>query len=911
MPGPPTIESGDAAAIAAEHGAFRRAATAAGVRYRERRSFRRLWNGLTIAVQPRELGKLRRLSGVAELYPVQSVTLPEGPSVTVPQMLSALEMTGADYVQHTLGIRGEGIRVGVIDTGVDYDHPDLGGDGIARSGSTAFPNRKVVAGWDFVGDADGTDPHPDPYPDDCHGHGTHVAGIVAAQGGVPGVAPGALIGAYRVFGCNAVSTTELIVAALERCLEDGMDVVNLSIGAPFEWPEYPTARAADRLVRHGVVVVAAQGNNGAAGVYAANAPGTGSGVIAVASFENLRFHVPIFTTTPHDQVTFYTHARGSGPPPTTGTFELARTRTVSSPGDACLPLAAGSLAGKVALIRVGVCGAHRKSLNAQDAGAAAVILYPDFDGPYRPDVSGSPAVTIPVVNVTRADGERLDADVQQGAVSLTWTISSIPNFLAGRISGFSAYGPAPELSRKPNLGAPGGSVFSTWPLELGGYLNDSGTSMSTPQVAGAVALLLEAKPRTRPSDVQLLLENSSRPALSEVDPTRLDHVHRQGAGLLDIRATIEATTRVEPPHLELGESEAGPHTRRLTIRNQSARAVAYTLEHQPAMATGPDPYILSVHNDAAAVTFDPPSLTVRPAGLAHLDVTIAPPATLPDLGVYGGYLVLRSNGDEKAVRIPYLGFKGDYQALRTLAPTAAGFPWVAKLVDGSLIQQPAGAVFTMVDDDVPWIAYHLAHQASELVMEVFDAASGKPWHVIHSQRFVRRNATGGSFFADPWDGRAQVGRGRIFEVPDGSYVLEISALRALGDKNNSAHWDTWTSPPFTIARRALLQTEWGTAGEGGEALPFELELAPVEPNPARGSMTFAFTLPHAGPATIDVFDVAGRRLHSWRWGPLAPGEHTVSWDGRSDSGARAPTGAVLVRLSAAGRSVIRTAVLLH
>jgi subtilisin family serine protease len=147
----------------------------------------------------------------------------------------------------------------------------------------------VVTGWDFVGDAFNADassssynpvPTEDANPDDCAGHGTHVAGIIGANAG--GVAPNVTFGAYRVFGCNGSTEADVMMAAMERALADGMQVVNQSIGSSFQWPEYPTAKAADRLVKAGVVMVASIGNSGTSGLYAAGAPGVGKKVIVVA-----------------------------------------------------------------------------------------------------------------------------------------------------------------------------------------------------------------------------------------------------------------------------------------------------------------------------------------------------------------------------------------------------------------------------------------------------------------------------------------------------------------------------------------------------------------------------------------------------------------------------------------------------
>jgi subtilisin family serine protease len=161
-------------------------------------------------------------------------------------------MTGADFVQNTLGFTGKGIKVAIMDTGIDYDNPDLGG---------CFGRGcRVFTGWDFVGDAYNADsssllysptPVPDANPDDCNGHGTHVSGIVGANGVVKGVAPDVRFGAYRVFGCNGSTEADIMLAAMERALADHMDILNMSIGSAFTWPQYPTAVAADRLVRGG------------------------------------------------------------------------------------------------------------------------------------------------------------------------------------------------------------------------------------------------------------------------------------------------------------------------------------------------------------------------------------------------------------------------------------------------------------------------------------------------------------------------------------------------------------------------------------------------------------------------------------------------------------------------------------
>jgi len=260
--------------------AFRSNAAKSGVQFNERFVFKRLWKGLSVEASAENISLIKGLQGVAAVYPVLNVPRPTT-QPAAPELAHALAMTGADIAQNELGLSGAGVKVGIIDTGIDYNHPDLG--------SCFGPGCRVITGHDFVGDrydAAGSGgaliAHPDSDPDDCNGHGTHVAGIVGASGnfadgGARGVAPGVTFGAYRVFGCEGSTDSDIMIAAMERALADGMNVVNMSIGAAFQtWPQYPTAVAADALVDAGVVVVTSIGNSGAQGVYSAGAPGVGS-----------------------------------------------------------------------------------------------------------------------------------------------------------------------------------------------------------------------------------------------------------------------------------------------------------------------------------------------------------------------------------------------------------------------------------------------------------------------------------------------------------------------------------------------------------------------------------------------------------------------------------------------------------
>ncbi len=613
-----------------------------------------------------------------------------------------------------------------------------------------------------------------------------------------------IFGAYRVFGCEGSTMSDIMLAAMERALADGMQVLNISIGAAYVWPQYPTAQAADRLVNKGIVVVASIGNNGANGLYSAGSPGLGKKVIGVASFDNTSIWLNYFTLSPDDMQIGYAPATGAPLPPTSGTSEMARTGTPQTTDDACSPLTAGSLTGKIALIRRGTCSFYTKAFYAQQAGAIGVVIYNNNAGRFSPTVAGTPAITIPVVAVSDTEGTLIDSRFADGSVELTWTSErgSFPNPTGGLISTFSSYGLSPDLSLKPDIGAPGGNIFSTYPLEKNdGYASLSGTSMSSPHVAGAVSLLLQAKPKTNAQIVRTILQNSADPKPWWGNPGLgfLDNVHRQGAGMLDIDDAIRATTMIEPGKISVGESEDGPATRTLTIENKGSSAVTYDLSFVNALSTG-DVIVPSFWLSDAEVAFNTTSVVVPAGGKSSVLATIFP-ATGPDKGQYGGYMVFTPQEGGQVYRVPFAGFVGDYQNIQSLEPTSYGFPWLSAISGGNYtkIINPTNKIFTMQGDDIPYFLVHFEHQVRTFRIEIFAAGSGKSWHRAYTEDYVPRNSSSSGFFVFPFDGTTFAGK-KSYTVPDGTYYARISALKPLGDDNNVDHWEIWTSPTFLIDR---------------------------------------------------------------------------------------------------------------
>ncbi|KAJ2755108.1 hypothetical protein IWQ56_006438, partial [Coemansia nantahalensis] len=285
------------------------------------------------------------------------------------------EMTGVQRALEELGLDGRGVRIGIIDTGVDYMHPELG----ACWKTAGCPWQ---AGRDLVGDSfDYSAPDqpitPNATPVDCVGHGTHVSGILAARGPlVQGVAPGATFGMYRVFGCprnggGAPTTEAVIIQAMEAAYKDGHDIISMSLGGG-GWAESPMAAYAAGLAARGVVVVAGNGNTGKNGLLTTDAPAVGNGVIGVGSVENWRFSGPgIVLVSQQGSFDVPTQQSHQYATPFAFAGDMPVVAVVDSEGspDACRPIAA-SLVGKVALVSSGNCTLIAKGGILQQAGAA-------------------------------------------------------------------------------------------------------------------------------------------------------------------------------------------------------------------------------------------------------------------------------------------------------------------------------------------------------------------------------------------------------------------------------------------------------------------------------------------------------------------------------------------------------------
>jgi minor extracellular serine protease Vpr len=613
-------------------------------------------NVVTMSVPAARLTDLTRIAGVVSVKPVARYEVQEDPGG------SGSLAQAADYLQATpvrnQGFDGTGVRVAVLDTGVDFTHEFLGGPGTVEAYNTCFaqnavapsgicadlfgPNApKVKGGTDFVGEkwngaANSPPLAPDPNPIDFEGHGTHVSDIAtgrSADGTHKGIAPGADLFVVKV--CSSVSTACSSVAMLEGLdwvldpngdgdISDAMDVVNLSIGSPYGQEQDDTTLAVDNVVHAGVVAVLSAGNS-ADRPFIVGSPSTAARAISVAQ-----------TALPDDKLQTIETDKGitvrnsrlqtwSTPPSGTISAPLVPSADAPSTTEGCEAADFANFpAGAVALIQRGTCNASLKAQNAQAAGASAVIIWNNVAGD-PPDFSfgGGAAVTIPTYTISQNDGRALLAAAKAGTVTVTIDPANFTS-LTNTTVGTSSRGPAISGIRpKPDIGAPGAWLSA----EVGTgneQTNFSGTSGAAPVITGAAAIVLSKFPKTTPAIVKARLLNAASPenrtpdAQANLFPTPITRI---GAG--EVRIAPAVTNSGVLLNKALGSGNVGfglPHVTKkttfsagLSIRNTGSAAKSYQLS--PTFRDAAD-------ENAGVSVRTPTSVTVPAGGVTSFNVQV-------------------------------------------------------------------------------------------------------------------------------------------------------------------------------------------------------------------------------------------------------------------------------------------------
>ena len=641
--------------------------------------FQDAYNGISAIVPAAKMDEVGQLAGVKRVQVARTFHLDNTASAQYVNVPAVWNGAG--------GFTGDGVTIAVLDTGIDYTHAMFGGAGTADAfdeadeldtvlGQDEFGD-KIIGGFDFVGDdydADSDDPAestpmPDPDPLDCDGHGSHVAGTAAGYGVLPngttypgpwtsttfatttflvepGMAPESSILAYRVFGCAGSSAEDVIVAAINQAVADGADVINMSLGSVFGRPDEPSSIASNNAVDAGVVVVAAAGNAGP-GAYIHDSPGSADKVIGVAAVDASRAQLPGANINIAGGPVQAINANEAPLPAGPHQIKVLRNDdgTVSL---GCDPDEYVDVEDKIVVTLRGTCARVARAIFGEQAGAAAVVMintataFPPFEGPIEenPDTGEEFLVTIPFLGVRGLLGpdpvEDPDRLVAADGQFATLTASGItnPGFLT--LASFTSGGPRnPDSIAKPDVTAPGVSVFSTNVGSgfRGAYI--SGTSMATPVTAGVSALIREAHPSWTPAFVKGALMNTA-----EAGPTKFVSGYDPrlaGAGAVQADRAVATVAMTTTPNgrntLSYGYDQltaAYSETQSVTINNTGGSPLTYNLA---ATFVG--------NPRGTDFTFSPSSVTVPAGGSATVDVTVAltgaevaalPPAVASNFG---------------------------------------------------------------------------------------------------------------------------------------------------------------------------------------------------------------------------------------------------------------------------------------
>ncbi len=566
------------------------------------REYSEAFNGVSVSLPAKLIEKVAENPDVASVWSQVEYTVADGStpkaSVTsefVGKPTIGLSLLGLDKLQaegHTGIIKsgpraGQKVKVGVLDTGIDYNHPDLkavykgGHDLVNNEGFDANGNVKYVDDHDPMETtyddwvADKANPNaivgqpPADYKLYITSHGTHVSGTIAANTtnnnnvySANGVAPDVDLYGYRVLGPGGRGTSDSVLNGIDQAVKDDMDVINLSLGATVNDPFYPTSIAINNATLAGVVCDVAAGNNGP-GQATVGSPGTSALAITVGA-STIPGEIPVMTIK-NGSASYQSRLFGKTFAQADDAFK-GQTFPIVDVGLGSVADYNGlDMSGKIALVKRGGEFLQTKMANAHKAGVAGMIIWnntadADSQG-YINNFLGVSMDNVYSVSLTQAQGQVLSEAISKDPKSATITYPAtldVPISKKGdELASFSSTGPVKDWTIKPDVVAPGVDISSTVPYDVWepqdgvsvenrdykfAYELMSGTSMATPHVAGISALILAANPEYTPADVKSALMNTAKDINTD---SKTYSVYQVGAGRVNPARAIKEKVKIQ------------------------------------------------------------------------------------------------------------------------------------------------------------------------------------------------------------------------------------------------------------------------------------------------------------------------------------------------------------------------------
>lgn len=675
------------------------------------REYDYLFSGFALELPESNILNLITIPGINAIYPnvhyEETVVEMNIVNDIKPNMIYSTPYVGAPAVWE-LGYTGEGMTVAVIDTGVDYTHPEL---------AHAFGEYK---GYDFYDNDNDPINLFDPINETQY-HGTHVAGTIVASSF--GIAPDANMLAYRVLGPDGGSTNQ-VIAAIEQAVIDGADVMNLSLGNSLNDPDYATSIALDWAMAEGVVAVTSNGNSGP-DLWTVGSPGASRDAISVGSIALPSIGYSIGFNTLNNN---YLSAKVMG---TSSAEEVValdnNSYEVVSVGLGTQDEYQGvDVNGKIALIERGVISFEEKSFNAYYNGAVAAIIYNNVDEEFEAEAE----FALPTFYLSLHDGEGLTEEIAIGNNELTISVSAVA--VLATISDFSSKGPAyGTWMIKPDIVAPGDDILSCYPG--GYYASAGGTSMASPHVAAAALLVKQAHPEYTPSEVKSVLMNTAN---SLIDPnTNKPYLHNeQGAGELRILDAILADTIVNPGSFSFGKfvKNNGKQVEGGSFEIQNLSNVDKTYTFKVEFFGNPKGIKLTTSNN----------LKVKANSSKNVNYNVQVDTSVLEPGFYEGMITVSDGTNE--ILVPTILFirEPDYPRV-----TLAGVDQVSDNDFYPYAYVPAGAEYL------------------DVAIYSFDELNGTIGDYVGYWEYAL-NVDPGFYSFSPWDGTDQG-----YQLPKGQYVI--------------------------------------------------------------------------------------------------------------------------------------------